>query len=207
MARRKLSNKLIKEFDIKEKLGTIKNSIVDFITPTGQVYCYYGKDINNNKLFFKKSVFMNKSNKYMYVSLRGIERQFQRRVHILIAEAFIPNDDKNKNIVMHIDNNKQNNNIENLKWGTVSENTQQAYDDGLCVNDKGFNDSQSKPIIQFDKDKNIIKTFGSITLATEQLKINSKFIISNQVNHKNNELYNNYYFRFLNEYKLKGFVL
>lgn len=57
------------------------------------------------------------------------------RVHRLVAEAFIPNPE-GYDIVMHLDNDKSNNSASNLKWGTVSENTQQAYDDGL-IKDRG----------------------------------------------------------------------
>ena len=51
-----------------------------------------------------------------------------KRVHRLVAEAFVPNPD-NLPIVMHLDNNKQNNHYTNLKWGTISKNTKQAFDD------------------------------------------------------------------------------
>lgn len=52
------------------------------------------------------------------------------RVHRLVAEAFVenPND---LDVVMHKDNNKSNNIYSNLIWGTTSENTQQAFNDGL----------------------------------------------------------------------------
>lgn len=73
---------------------------------------------------------VSKSNGYVLVDLYkdGVGKWF--RVHRLVAEAFIPNPN-DLPIVMHIDNNKQNNHYSNLKWGTVSENTQQAYDDKL----------------------------------------------------------------------------
>ena len=58
-----------------------------------------------------------------------------KRVHILVAETFIPNPN-NYPVVMHKDNNKSNNCVENLKWGTISENTKNAYDDGLFVHNK-----------------------------------------------------------------------
>lgn len=42
-------------------------------------------------------------------------------VHRLIAETFIPNPD-NKPFVDHIDRNRQNNNVSNLRWVTAEEN-------------------------------------------------------------------------------------
>lgn len=42
-------------------------------------------------------------------------------LHKLIALCFIPNDE-NKACVDHIDRNKHNNNIDNLRWTTYSEN-------------------------------------------------------------------------------------
>ena len=44
------------------------------------------------------------------------------RVHRLIAEYFIPNPN-NKPIIDHIDNNKSNNNVNNLRWVTLQENS------------------------------------------------------------------------------------
>lgn len=42
-------------------------------------------------------------------------------VHRLVALAFIPNPD-NKQFVDHIDTNRLNNNVSNLRWTTISEN-------------------------------------------------------------------------------------
>ena len=59
------------------------------------------------------------------------------RVHRLVAEAFIPNP-LNLPIVMHLDNDKSNNHYLNLKWGSISENTKQAYDDKLLITSEFF---------------------------------------------------------------------
>ena len=59
------------------------------------------------------------------------------RVHRLVAEAFVPNP-LNLPVVMHLDNNKSNNYYLNLKWGNVSENTKQAYDDMLLITSEFF---------------------------------------------------------------------
>ena len=47
--------------------------------------------------------------------------QKKHKVHRLVAHAFIPNPD-NKPVVDHIDGNKSNNHVSNLRWATVAEN-------------------------------------------------------------------------------------
>lgn len=51
-------------------------------------------------------------------------------IHRLVAKTFIPNPD-NLPLVMHKDNDKLNNHVSNLKWGTEEENVRQAIEDGL----------------------------------------------------------------------------
>lgn len=78
-----------------------------------------------------------KNNGYVYVDLYKNGKGKWYRVHRIVAETFIPNPN-NFPAVMHLDNDKSNNSVGNLKWGTVSENTQQAYDDGLIDLCKDF---------------------------------------------------------------------
>lgn len=48
-------------------------------------------------------------------------------LHVLVAKAFIPNDDvKTKTQVDHIDKNRSNNHVSNLRWVTPQENTEYA---------------------------------------------------------------------------------
>lgn len=55
-------------------------------------------------------------------------------LHRLIALVWIPNDDKNKIQVNHINGNKGDNSIENLEWVTSEDNIRKAWDAGLYNN-------------------------------------------------------------------------
>lgn len=57
-------------------------------------------------------------------------KPFQKKIHRIVAEAFIPNP-LNKRVVNHIDGNKENNAIWNLEWTTDAYNSQHARDVGL----------------------------------------------------------------------------
>ena len=67
---------------------------------------------------------------YPYIILYKDAQQKKFGIHQLVARTFIPNPD-NLPVVMHKDNNKLNPFVGNLSWGTVSENVQDAYRDGL----------------------------------------------------------------------------
>lgn len=51
-------------------------------------------------------------------------------VHVLICMAF-KGKPKEGQVVMHLDDDRENNNYKNLEWGTQSENIQSAHDKGL----------------------------------------------------------------------------
>ena len=72
----------------------------------------------------------DKSCGYLIVTLchEGVRKN--KRVHRLLAEAFIPNP-QNKAHINHIDGNKLNNCIMNLEWNTPAENANHAIKIGL----------------------------------------------------------------------------
>lgn len=60
------------------------------------------------------------------------------RLHILVALAFIPNPDpETKTIVNHKRGKKHDCRASQLEWCTPAENTQHAWDTGLCKRRKG----------------------------------------------------------------------
>lgn len=84
-------------------------------------------------------------------------------IHQLVARQFIPNNDKTKNQVNHIDGNKQNNRVDNLEWVTNQENAEHA----TCVLGCNISSSNgnSKKIIAITKNGDIKYRFGAFMSA------------------------------------------
>lgn len=105
---------------------------------------------------------------YLVVGLfNGDGVQHSKRIHRLVAEAFLENPE-NKRCVCHKDNNPQNNNVDNLYWGTDQENIRQAFDDGLHKN--------KRAVMQISKTGEIVNTFCSMREASNKTGIQSQSI-------------------------------
>ena len=107
-----------------------------------------------------------KPNKVMGYSQVGLQKYGTRKykkIHRLVAEAFIPNPE-NKKEVNHKDGNKANNCVDNLEWVTTSENQLHSYYELK---------NNIKSVIQLSLNNEIIKEWESIAKAEQELKISN----------------------------------
>lgn len=88
------------------------------INELGEIY-----NIKTNK---KLSTYIGIDN-YEHCVLYKKGKRYRKRVHSLMGKAFLGN----PQVVCHIDNNKSNNRLSNLKGATHKENIQDAYNDHL----------------------------------------------------------------------------
>lgn len=73
----------------------------------------------------------NGERRYFAVMFSHNNKNYCRKVHRLVAEAFIPNPD-NLPQINHKDGNKANNQVSNLEWCTGSQNMKHAIRTGLA---------------------------------------------------------------------------
>ena len=140
---------------------------------------------------------------YEYVNLTNWEGKVETvKIHRLVAEAFIPNPE-NKPCIDHIDCNRTNNNVDNLRWVTYKENAnnpitrinlskalikvceseenrqKKRYVAKIQKNIEARRIKIIKPILQFDKNGIFISEFSSVTEAAQSVNGNVTSIIRN----------------------------
>lgn len=81
--------------------------------------------------------------------------------HRLVLIAFDVPNPLNKPHVSHFDNNPENNYIGNIEWCTHTENMQHMIKCGRKVTHRGKDHVESKAVIQYDRQGNIICRYGS----------------------------------------------
>ena len=110
-----------------------------------------GQAIRKGKILSPKT-----SNKgYKEVTLIRNGQCFCKRVHQLVALAFIPNPNSYPHI-NHINEVKTDNRVENLEWCTPRQNNEAYY-------------TQRNTVYQYDLKGNLVKIWHSITRAAESL--------------------------------------
>lgn len=94
---------------------------------------HYVKRPDGTAVFYHGRVLKPCGAPYLHVGLSRLGETTQRRVHRLVAEAFLPNPD-GLPCIDHIDCDKTNNRADNLRWCTHAQNTQFAKDNGRLRN-------------------------------------------------------------------------
>ena len=90
-------------------------------------------------------------------------------VHKLVFYSFYNESNENNYCIDHIDGNKHNNDLNNLRKITISENVVQAY-----YNQK--TNSNIKPVNQYNLNNKLIATYPSVREAARQLNLDSSSI-------------------------------
>lgn len=99
---------------MKEIIKQIKDFPGYYISDKGNVYSTkYSKDLKPLSPGLRAG--------YLFVQLCKDSKTFNKYVHRLVAEVFIPNL-KNLPQVNHLDENKHNNSVKNLEWSSPEDN-------------------------------------------------------------------------------------
>lgn len=183
----------------------------------GKSYLYYVKEVNEKGIIYNRDLkgfypipkFENKywinkqaeiinvqnekkistyigTDLYEHVTLQYKGKKYRKRVHSLMAKTFLGNPP----VVNHLDGNKSNNRLSNLKRSTHSENIQHAYDNGYYTS-RG---SKGTSVIVKHKETNKEQTFPSLRQA-ERFTGVDRHRIKNIVLGKTNN-YTDWFFKF-----------
>lgn len=103
---------------------------------------------------------------YERIGLSYHSKHICKYVHRLVAEAFIDNPNELET-VDHIDNNKTNNSVENLRWLSREENVRKAANEHIGLPET----HNAKPVEQYDINNNFIGCYASASEASRNTGI------------------------------------
>ena len=163
-----LPNEIWKEFKnyYVSSLGRIRNKAKNNLLKPSLACGYYKVRLSDNGLV----------NDYM--------------IHQLVYKLFKGDYDKNNFIIDHIDGNKLNNDINNLRLLTNSENAHAAFYETKT-------NSSAKKVAQYDLNGNFIKSFPSARVASKELNLDSSTI--SKVCRGKNKTHGGFIFKYIEE--------
>lgn len=131
------------------------------------------------KFYRHSNYYGDDDNRYRIVTLWRDKRKYKIFVHRLVAEAFLPNPDKKKE-VDHINGIRYDNRVDNLRWVTRSENRQNPISKQRmreahrgCF---GSLNSHHHSVSQFTLDGKFIRQWESISAAVREIGIGQSSI-------------------------------
>lgn len=173
----KVMSKLVEEWrNVKGYEGLYQVSDWGNVRSLDRINEFYNPMLKKmSKRFWEGKVLKKVKNQdgYDVVSLRDYNHKgHDGKVHRLVAEAFLPNP-QNKPTVDHINGDKQDNRVENLRWATNKENNNNP---NTIVNMRGIQNGRqlnrkdsSKVVYQYTLDGILINTYPSASEAARQI--------------------------------------
>jgi hypothetical protein len=141
-----------------------------YITDDLKIFSVARKGTSGNEIIPQ----MNIENGYLRVSLSKDNKRKKVMLHRIIAENFIPNPN-NYNTVDHINGNKLDNRIENLRWCSQAENTRFDNHKIRRNNTSGFRGisfdkrcSKYQAEISFDGKRIYVGKFDTLEMAIQE---------------------------------------
>lgn len=122
-----------------------------------------------------------------------------KRIHRLVAEAFIPNPN-NLPFINHKDECPLNNHVSNLEWCTAKYNSNYGTIlERKSKSLKGHRTTNDKPVCTYDLEGNFVRWFKSVADAVRILKIPGLTGIYLSANEHDNYTHSGYQWRFVND--------
>ena len=145
----------------------MEREIYKVIPHTNGKYSISNRGNVKNNASGKMTALFEYHNGYMGVVLYVDGKHFNRRIHRLVADAFIPNE-CGEPYVNHKDENKKNNSVENLEWCSSE------YNNNYGTRNKRITKTLSKPVEQYTVDGKYIKTYSSLCEASNAINPKDK---------------------------------